>query len=105
MSEERTKDHQERGPVLEYIMFWRNKYITTHCQSLDEMIGVFEGVVASFKAMQAKGVVLRDDGGVADDYATFVTTDAAVAKEFGFLPPDEDEDDCVDVDDDEWIGK
>jgi hypothetical protein len=67
-----------------YSTTWRNKFLTIEAKSLGEMITSLEGAVSELKVMQKDGVVLdADGGGVEDDYAQLVTTDAKVAKKHG----------------------
>jgi hypothetical protein len=77
----------------QYELTWRNKFLTLNAKSIQEMADGLEEAVQQLRAMAAKGVVLEDDGSVADDYAHLTTTDPQVAEEFGFvvMPPFEDD--------------
>lgn len=66
-----------------YIQIWRNKFLTVHAISLEEMINNLNDSVVILKAMKADGVTLDPDGGTADDYAYLVTTDPAIAGKYG----------------------
>lgn len=67
----------------EYEATWRNKFLTLHVKSLDEMIEVLQGAVDRLREMRADGVTLDPAGGTGDDYARLVTTDAKVADKYG----------------------
>lgn len=63
---------------------WRNKWITSECSSIVEMIAALRGVADQLEKMQESGVTLDvDASGMEDDYATLVTDDPKVAKKFG----------------------
>lgn len=81
-----------KAPLVEYEFTWRNKWLTSDAKSIDDMIATLRGAADDLQRMKERGVTLRDDGGVGDDYATLVTTDAEVAAEFGFevMPVDEE---------------
>jgi hypothetical protein len=72
------------GGAAGYELTWRNKFLTTHVTTFDEMIDALQEAVDELRAMRAAGVELADNGGVVDDYATLVTSDPAVAERFGF---------------------
>jgi hypothetical protein len=69
--------------------FWRSKGLTDDATSIDEMIAALEAAIVDLRAMRDAGV--RVEGSVTDDYAYLITTDPAVAEQFGFHP-DEDDD-------------
>lgn len=77
---------------MEYELLWRNKWLTAEATTLDGMIGALRSAADELEVMRGKGVALLDDGSQRDDYATLVTTDPAVAEEFGFLPAERDDD-------------
>jgi hypothetical protein len=77
-------------PTFTYI--WRNKWLTSEAQTIGDMIDFLQQAADLLRTLQARGVVLVDEGGVADDYAHLVTSDAHVAQEFGFVDESDDED-------------
>lgn len=85
---------------MEYEYTWRNKWLTEGAKTLDDMIEILRSAATCLARMRGQGIVLRDDGCQKDDYATLTTTDSKVAKEFGFLPPLELEDENADDADD-----
>jgi hypothetical protein len=83
-----------------YVRLWRNKWLTSHAKSIDDMIEALNAAAAELDAMRADGVILEDHGGVSDDYADLVTTDPEVAKKYAMEPeeefwPEEDDDNPV----------
>ena len=81
-----------------YKFLWRNKYITVDAKSLKDMTEEFLGIAGFFQAMLDTGKIELAYG-AEDDYATLITEDEAVAKEFGFEAEDElnlDENICED---------
>src|SRR5438105_4276226 len=85
-----------KQPVQTYEYTWRNKWLTAEAKTIDDMIDGLQAAADELRAMKVKGVTLLDTPGTQDDYAFLVTNDPAVAKEFGFEPPDDD-----DLDDEE----
>ena len=81
-----------------YMTIWRNKFLTLHVNSFDEMIASLSGAVETLKAMQADGVMFDPDGGTADDYVRLYTSDPIVARKYDmhdeadFLDQEEDGD-------------
>ncbi len=65
-----------------YLRLWRNKFLTTNAQSLEDMIAGLSESVAALQAMRAAGVTLEVTGNTADDYAYLVTSDPEVARKF-----------------------
>ncbi len=81
-----------------FVMTWRNKWLTAEAKSIEDMISMLRAAADHLDQMRKDGVVLDDDGGVGDDYAHLVTTDAKVAEKYGLVdesdywgPDDEDE--------------
>ncbi len=74
----------------QYFMFWRNKFLTVHAQTIDEMIDGLASAVSELREMRDAGVVL--EGGAEDDYAYLVTSDPAVAEKYGFEKEEFEED-------------
>jgi hypothetical protein len=96
--EARAADYQAspfhiKGPsqesVMRYTLPWRNKWLTAHARSIDDMVGAPQGAAAALRAMRDKGVAVSEGGVAPDDYVCLGTDDPAVAREFGF----EEEDD------------
>lgn len=65
-----------------YLRLWRNKFLTTDAQSIDDMIDTLRAAAETLASMHADGVVLEPNGGVADDYGYLVTTDPDVPKKY-----------------------
>ena len=76
-----------QGVIYETI--WRAKWTTDGATTIGEMIEQLLGAAKGLREMEAAGIML--DQPVDDDYAYLVTDDAAVAKEFGLTPRQEDE--------------
>lgn len=73
-----------------YVTLWRNKWLTSEAKTLDEMIQALRAAAAELEAMRRDGVTLDvDAGGIADDYAHLMTTDADVAKKYQMLEESE----------------
>ncbi len=68
-----------------YIRTWRNKWITSGAQSIDDFIEIFESNARHFRQWKEWGIQLLDLGGVGDDYAMFGTDDMETAVKAGFL--------------------
>lgn len=85
------------GVKKRFVMLWRNKFLTTKAQNIDDMIGSLQSAASELKAMRDDGVVLDPESGISDDYATLVTNDSNTAKKHGmveeseFFDKDEDE--------------
>ena len=71
-------------PKKKYISTWRNKWITSHAGTIDDFINTFEALAKQFRQWKEWGIKLHDDGGIGDDYATFITDDMDVAIKAGF---------------------
>lgn len=84
-----------------YEMLWRNKWITSNAQTIDDMIAVYKSLVEEFEEMKADGIILDPDGGTGDDYARLITEDKAVAEKHGLEEEEayEEEDEFCDDDD------
>jgi hypothetical protein len=72
-----------------YGLLWRNKWLTAEATTIQGMVTALRAAADELDAMRRAGVVLDSDSGVGDDHALLVTTDPAVAQQFGF---DEEED-------------
>jgi hypothetical protein len=91
------KDHQistegQHGPAesqndrsisARYAFTWRTMGLTANARSIDEMIEALEGAADALRVLQEAGVVLDVSASTGDD-ACLVTTDFAVAQQFGF---------------------
>lgn len=67
-----------------FMTTWRNKWITSGAGSIDDFFKIFESLAERFRKWKEWGITLNDDGGVGDDYATFITDDMDVAIKAGF---------------------
>jgi hypothetical protein len=67
-----------------YRTTWRNKWITTDARSIDDFIETFESLAKQFRQWKQWGITLYDDGGVGDDYTSFITDDIDVAIKANF---------------------
>lgn len=65
-----------------YELIWRNRNLAVDVVSIDDMIKKLTRAVKTLTAMRRDGVTLAD--GAEDDYACLVTTDAKVARKYGF---------------------
>ena len=63
---------------------WRNKYLTDHATTIDDMIQSLQEAADELCALKAAGVTLVNDGAAEDDQAALMTDNAKVAKRFGF---------------------
>jgi hypothetical protein len=80
-----------------FTTFWRNKWLTSEAKTIEDMVDSLRAAADSLEQMAKDGIVLEDDGAVADDYATLVTTNSAIAAKYGLdLEECEDEDGCGD---------
>jgi hypothetical protein len=69
-------------PPRQYETLWRNKFLTVHAATIDDMIDTLSGAVAQLREYRDAGVVLGY--GAENDYATLITADPSVAERFGF---------------------
>ncbi len=72
-----------------FVLLWRNRSLTAHAKSLDEMIQGLRAAAATLEAMSKDGVVLDSEGGAADDDAPLVTNDPKVAEKYGMIEESE----------------
>ena len=75
-----------------YETTWRNKWLTAHAESLDEMIQALRDAATRLEQMRNDGVE-ADFGSAPDDYISLSTTNAALAQKYGLdeLSHDEEE--------------
>jgi hypothetical protein len=71
-----------------YVTVWRNKRLTAHAKSIDDMIVALRNAADTLEAMRKDGVVLEEDG-VGDDYAHLVTTDPEIARKYDMIEESE----------------
>ena len=69
-----------------YVTTWRNKWITSGAESIEDFIHTYDQLAEQFKQWKVDGIILDPDiiGGVGDDYAQFCTHDETVALKYGF---------------------
>lgn len=72
-----------------YVTFWRNKWLTSNAKSIEDMIAMLRGAADHLEQMRKDGVMLDDSGGVGDDYAQLMTTDAKIAEKYGLVDESE----------------
>jgi len=84
-----------------YELLWRNKYLSTHAESFEDIINALEAAVDQLKEMKATNLIEYTEG-ADDDYARFITTDKATAEKYGFeeMEDYDEEDDDFDGEDD-----
>ena len=75
-----------------YRALWKNKWLTADAVSIDDMIDIYRAVADELVAMKADGVLLDPESDIANDGATLLTDDAAVAEKYEFEPWDEEMD-------------
>lgn len=82
--------------MADFEYLWRNKWITSEAENIDDMISSFEYHLDLLKQFKAAG--LQPEGGIDDDYATFVTDSPELAKKFGFEKTEwDDEEDSEEI--------
>ncbi len=72
-----------------YVTLWRNKWLTAHAKTIDEMIAALRAATETLEAMRRDGVTLEGDASVGDDYAHLVTTDPEVAHKYDMIDESE----------------
>ena len=72
-----------------YVLTWRNKWLTAEAKSIEEMISGLHSAAEQLDQMRRDGVVIEDNGAMADDYALLVTSDGKVAEKYGFVDESE----------------
>lgn len=72
-----------------FVELWRNKWLTAHAKTLDEMIAALRSAADQLEAMRRDGVTLDPNGGTGDDYAQLLTTDPDVAKKYDMVEESE----------------
>lgn len=85
-----------------YETIWRNKWLTSEAQSIDNMIETLTAAVEELKEMKQDGLEGEFDGAV-DDYIFFYTKDPVKAQKYGMNEMEnhedgDDEDCCEDGD-------
>ena len=66
-----------------YEALWRNKWLTSEAQSIDDMISAYQKAIKELEEYKADGIV-GEFSGAGDDYVVFTTVEKAVAKKYGF---------------------
>lgn len=87
--------------MARYEYLWRNKWITSEAETIDDFIETYEGLLAMFKEWRDKGVLLDLESGIGDDYATFYTDNKDLADELGFEEWEYEEDEFYEEEYDE----
>ena len=87
---------------MEYETLWRNKWLTSDANTIEDMIEMLQGAVDELTEMKDAGITLAE-GGTPDDYARLVTEDEAVAKKFGLEVMEWDEEDFDEDDEDDEL--
>ena len=72
-----------------YVKTWRNKWLRSKANSIDDMIVMLRAAADDLDQMQKDGVFLDDNGSVDDDHALLVTYDPNVAKKYGLIDESE----------------
>jgi hypothetical protein len=80
--------------TVTYERLWRNKWLTAHATSIDDMIACYGGAIEELRTLQQQDVRI-DVSDALGDYITFTTTDPRVAQEFGFEEMDDEDVDDV----------
>lgn len=79
-----TETSKPKAVDITYELVWRNEFLTTEAKSIAEMAKILRQASDVLLRISLTGKVSLLAGSVNDDYATFVTDDAKVAKEFCF---------------------
>jgi len=77
---------------MRYEFVWCNKRLFSDANTIEDMIHSLKRAADLLRALKKRGVTLDPDCCVCDGHAVLVTDDAAVADEFGFEEPEEDDD-------------
>ena len=70
-----------------YVTNWTNKWLTAEAKTVEEMVSMLRSAADELDRMLKDGVIL--DGGVGDDDARLITTDAKVAEKYGLVEESE----------------
>ena len=68
----------------EYEFLWRNKWLTSNAQSVDDMIACLRAAIKDLQNYQKCPQITPDFQSAEDDYIWFRTGDADIAKKFDF---------------------
>jgi hypothetical protein len=66
---------------IRYATLWRNKWLTSDCTTLEQMVDSLQGAADYIKSLKEAGFLLDAQGGP-DDYMTIYTFDKALADQF-----------------------
>lgn len=94
ISHDRLRQDQETAvrnapESTEFTYTVRNKFLCTDTDTIAAFRQRVQEHLEMLLEWERAGVTLRDDGGVEQDYATFVTTDKALAVKWGFTVEEE----------------
>lgn len=68
-----------------YTTVWRNKWLTGEARSIEGIVSLLRQAAETLSAMAKAGVVVDTSlSKWEDDYVTLTTSDATVARKFGF---------------------
>jgi hypothetical protein len=71
---------------------WYSKFLISGCESIDDMIAIYEDAVERLKSFRAEPTIVLDVQNMEMGCPTFWTQDAKVAEKFGFQKWEEEED-------------
>ena len=74
-----------------YVLTWRNKWIMSQANSIDDFIDTFESLAKMLKEWKEMEIKLDPDSSIGDDYAEFYTNDMDAAIKAGFTVYIDDE--------------
>lgn len=69
---------------LDILKLFQILFFTSRAGSIDDFIKTFESLAERFRTWKEWGITLNNDGGIGDDYATFITDDMDAAIKAGF---------------------
>lgn len=69
---------------MQYMLTWRNKYLTSEAKTVGEMAQALEEKARQLRDMEQDGFLLDPESSVEDDYALLATDDLEVARKYGF---------------------
>ena len=73
---------ETKEKVFTYIL--RNKFICMDYSNIKEFRDTYKHYMDLMDKWMEDGIKILDNGGVADDYATFYTNDPKIAERYGF---------------------
>lgn len=102
MSPNKKRQAESPDPESLYTGFWNNKYLTSHVESIDDMIKEFQRALKKLKQMKADGIIFDFDL-APDDFIVFTTTKPELAHKYDMHKLLEEEDGDYDIDSDELV--